>query len=894
MAQAMWEAQLSSIIERTNANLTKLRSGRGQRKRERCPSDAFIASTGTNDSVERPLEKEATGGKSWESLGKANGKEVATLIDEEKLFERLASRLQLEANHTAESAMQQSDEDRLRTLEEEVSEVKSRATQAVTTARSHESTVEALSRESQARRGTVAKILAWQADTEAWRTRVEGELRKARGGHNVESNFTRFLEHNGGFSSLLEDSSLATEKPSVLPSQQHVHKDLVGFRKEPASQSAKIAGTNFGEHRVACLIQSCVTSTLHKLAEEIERRLVSYIGERLAAKLSSFDSLSNDLLESCLSLNGLEQQDYCESLLDGERDYPRDGDDVGASIEQTTMQTASVSIVFNREMSHLLARVEEVRGELASLRLRLTDFEEARRLESSARARMIEEMHEALDGKIESVANQIVRATVTAEDGTADTARRFDSARTEIYEEFGILHSEWHDEAVEIRRSLAKHEKQISKFSEKLGIVKISVRAYADDAPGVRRAGVLSAKFDKVEAKLAGIDDTVRRLRDAEDRAVRERDRLESLERWRDQVEVGVPVCSTFSYRGPLQAPANQQRQLMHLRSQLLQSDKTQSQQQGGSTQQSNESGETMMEVRLKTLESQYAVLRATLTELIPSKLREEVEARYRELAKQTEEFTADVRKVRADVEAKLSEFRDAFSAEVAALSASVSDCHLTSRRSADDAARAFVEVKDILSMVNSTGATVPAHLTTASRSSPGADSKSDARLAALEDAIQHFVHFQHPGGKDPEARDRIRLLERRVTENLQRDFANEQIICELRRRIDDFILLDRSRPCNAAHQPVPCDPPLSCSLPPSPQTNNRATESTSKVKSLTSKREDYDDAYGSDDDVDDDNEEAEKALDRMVAIYDKSRGVGHYLSRFRSRLAKSPTAITP
>ena len=71
-------------------------------------------------------------------------------------------------------------------------------------------------------------------------------------------------------------------------------------------------------------------------------------------------------------------------------------------------------------------------------------------------------------------------------------------------------------------------------LQEKMGVLKTSARAYAEDAPAVRQAGELAGKVDKVEAKLEGLDAKCARLRDIDERSARDRARVERLERWRD------------------------------------------------------------------------------------------------------------------------------------------------------------------------------------------------------------------------------------------------------------------------------------------------------------------------------------------------------------------------
>jgi len=719
-------------------------------------------------------------------LGRASREESWELIDEEKLFERLASRLQVETYVQDAAGLpviettssRRCNEDWLRALEEEVSEANVRASQAVTTARSHESTVEALSRELQARRGTSAKLLAWQADTEAWRARVEGELRTGRSNLNVESYVTHHEKKHrpqtyfcsNVFQNGKVDVAAGAAVSSMLTSLQHdVRQTLADFREELGALSAVCAPASFSKQHLTLIVENCVTSTVGKLTRDIESRIIAQLCAKLVAEQSNnADTWRRDLPRE-LSF-GAQLADH-DSQFVGDRSGEGDGDygTTGVSRKHVT-KAASVSMVLDRKVPQMTVQAKLGRESVAALRSRLEDLEEACRTETNARVLTVDITREALEQRIAALASQAASTARTGANKLEGVLQRMDVVCAQMYETLGVRHSEWKDDAAEIRRSISKHDKSLTKLSDKLEVVKACARAYAEDAPGVRRAGLLKSKFDKIEAKVSSLDDKVRRLCDIEDRCSREQERLN---RRHDQAETRVSLYNRTT--GYLLSNGPQQ----HLPEQRT----TELGQVGGlpapsqschMTKHAKCSTDAVTQARLKTLESQYAGFRTTVVEVLPSRLRE-IEARLCELAKDSNERTMEMRRAYADADAKLSETKEALLAEIAAACASISDCHETARRAAADAAHACVTVKQVSLTMESTGAKAPLRSTTPQSGRPSFAVKTDARLAAVEDSMQQLAHFQHPGGRDLEARDRVSRLERRLNETLLRNCANDR-----------------------------------------------------------------------------------------------------------------------
>ena len=180
LSHQQWEAQLSGIIERTNANLSALssryspqRSARPERRLGGAPSRG--ASSWARDSFEEPAPPS---GRRLEGALAATPRRGAAGALDDATVESIVSRV---VERLGGACAPAGGGDRLRQLEEEVAQLRASTTHAVQSARGRDSAVEALGRESQNRKGASSKMMAWQADAEQWRSRVDAALEVAAG-----------------------------------------------------------------------------------------------------------------------------------------------------------------------------------------------------------------------------------------------------------------------------------------------------------------------------------------------------------------------------------------------------------------------------------------------------------------------------------------------------------------------------------------------------------------------------------------------------------------------------------------------------------------------------------------------------------------------------------------
>ena len=158
MSHKQWEAQLSGIIERTNANLSALSSRyEPQRAAPAFPNHVEPPQPPAAARGGATLRDACGGGERYMERAPSEPSESWM----ERVCERVAARL---------------GDEKVRRLEEDIAQLRAATERAATSARAHDSAVEQLSRESHARKGAASKMMAWQADSEAWRSRVDAEL----------------------------------------------------------------------------------------------------------------------------------------------------------------------------------------------------------------------------------------------------------------------------------------------------------------------------------------------------------------------------------------------------------------------------------------------------------------------------------------------------------------------------------------------------------------------------------------------------------------------------------------------------------------------------------------------------------------------------------------------
>ncbi|KAH8096414.1 hypothetical protein JL720_3785 [Aureococcus anophagefferens] len=467
LSHQQWEAQLSGIIERTNANLSALssryspqRSARPERRLGGAPSRG--ASSWARDSFEEPAPPSGR---------------------------RLEGALAATPRRGAAGALDDA------TLEEEVAQLRASTTHAVQSAR--DSAVEALRRESQSRKGASSKMMAWQADAEQWRSRVDAALEVAAGRGAEADVAVRDVAapsraELAGVLDAAKQRAAAAASAAISPVQARVEGELEALRRQFAVEAAVATAVAKAEARLEAKLGASLRDELRAEAAESSRRTRDLGTRRGPPPLRKAGAPGSR----------------------GRRDGRGRGPGGGDARRQR-----------RRRARESVRRLDDKTAELER-----TAEQTSKRLDAD-----VEAAREAFDERLSAVVQQThaVRAALSGE--TAAGRERFDGLRSELYGALEHRVGELRDDRAELRRGLSRCEKATSALTEKMGVWKTTARAsYAEDAPAVKKAGDLVAKVDKVEQKLEAVDAKCARLRDLDERAARDRSRVDRLERWRD------------------------------------------------------------------------------------------------------------------------------------------------------------------------------------------------------------------------------------------------------------------------------------------------------------------------------------------------------------------------
>ena len=140
----------------------------------------------------------------------------------------------------------------------------------------------------------------------------------------------------------------------------------------------------------------------------------------------------------------------------------------------------------------------------------------------------------------------------------AATHKSLDSLRTELYGALDQRSDDWRDDRADLVRGLARCDRAIGAIEGKLDVAKTTARAFAEEAPAVKRAGELAGKVESVDARVDALDAKVGRFRDAERRSATDRARLDALETWQRG-----DASEAFEHLAALDAAAELQRDVV-------------------------------------------------------------------------------------------------------------------------------------------------------------------------------------------------------------------------------------------------------------------------------------------------------------------------------------------
>lgn len=314
----------------------------------------------------------------------------------------------------------------------------------------------------------------------------------------------------------------AAASAAISPVQARVEGELEALRRQVAALRLAAGDDLAGDDRAAA---AAAAAPLEFAVEAAVATAVAKAEARLEAKLGA--SLRDELRAEAAESSRRTARDL-EDALEARVAALRKAGAPGGPEDDGT------AAAVDRAVATLVANVDAARESVRRLDDKTAELERTAEQTSKRLDADVEAAREAFDERLSAVVQQThaVRAALSGE--TAAGRERFDGLRSELYGALEHRVGELRDDRAELRRGLSRCEKATSALTEKMGVWKTTARAYAEDAPAVKKAGDLVAKVDKVEQKLEAVDAKCARLRDLDERAARDRSRVDRLERWRD------------------------------------------------------------------------------------------------------------------------------------------------------------------------------------------------------------------------------------------------------------------------------------------------------------------------------------------------------------------------
>ena len=535
LSHQQWEQQLSGIIERTNANLNALH---------------------TRYSPARPAPtRRSTDRQSWDAFEEKDRLRVpadaAEPVNDDDAIERSVARALARWNvgnvRGGENALQR--------LEDEVATLRASETAAATARRSREATVDALAREVHARRGHAAKMLAWQADAEQWRSRIDSSLEKTAATQaGLEASNRRFTEGSKrsatqaevrGVLDAARRQAQAAAQGAVAAGQAATEREMEDLRRQVAALRLRsgeslggddLAAAEAAPSAVESAVQAAVQQAFASAEQRLEDKLAASLGSSLRAEASEALMDSRRHLESALDSRAAALGGGSASFADDDR----------------------AAKAVDRAVAELVGDVDSARNEVDELkRARDADL-----LDAKLQQKKFEQQLETVRNECTEKIGQVVEATRAAraalDDARAASRSSLDTLRTELYTALDQRSDDWRDDRADLVRGLARCDRAIGCIEGKLDVAKTTARAFAEEAPAVKRAGELSGKVESVDARVDAIDAKIGRFKDAERRSASDRARLDALETWQRG-----DASEAFEHLAALDAAAELQRDVL-------------------------------------------------------------------------------------------------------------------------------------------------------------------------------------------------------------------------------------------------------------------------------------------------------------------------------------------
>ena len=280
--------------------------------------------------------------------------------------------------------------------------------------------MDALAREVHARRGHASKMLAWQADAEQWRSRVDAALEKAAATQaGLEASQRRITESN-------KRSATQAEVKGVL--------DAARRQAQAAAQGAVAAGQSAMEHELEDLRRQVAALRLRSgeslggddmaAARAAPAAVESAVQAAVQQAFAAAESKLEDKLSK--SLGSSLRAEASEALMDARRQLENTLDSRAAALGGGSSGSYGdddrAAKAVDKAVAKLVGDVDSARNEVDELkRAREADLRDARLAQKK-----LEQQLEAVRAECADKIGQVVEATRTAR-AALDDARRGDA-----------------------------------------------------------------------------------------------------------------------------------------------------------------------------------------------------------------------------------------------------------------------------------------------------------------------------------------------------------------------------------------------------------------------------------------------------------------------------------
>ena len=337
------------------------------------------------------------------------------------------------------------DDARLQRLEEEVARLRAAATASTNAARGDKAAVEALTRDSHARKGASSKMQAWQADAEQWRGRVDSALERhdAKGAEldaasrQVREAVQRSASHAEvrGILDAARRQAQAAAQAAVAAGASATEQEVEALRRQVAALRLQTGDALAGDDAA---VEAAVTAALGAAEKKLEARLSATLGASLRAEAAEAGLDARRALEASF--------DSRAAAVAARR---AEGDDAAAA-------------AVDKAVAELIKSVDAARDEVRVLK----ETRDSDAADALLQKKKFEAALDVVETNAQSQIGQVLEATRAARAalGDATNAARagLDGVRSELLSALDARADDWRDDRADLKRGVARCDRAIA------------------------------------------------------------------------------------------------------------------------------------------------------------------------------------------------------------------------------------------------------------------------------------------------------------------------------------------------------------------------------------------------------------------------------------------------